>query len=295
MPNRACFRRFADEVRSGIERFLSQAFLSYPDSEVRSAAEYVALDAGHRWRAMVAVAAGCVFHEDAIQITLPGACGVELAHTASLVLDDLPSMDDAELRRGKACVHLQFPSWAADLLPVFLVNMAYRSMLDNPLAPNERRIKAALVLAETAAEMIDGQETDLTLAQHDGSGDPEERLLCCYRRKSGMLFSAAAKVGAILCGATESEAESLASSGLCLGMYYQLQDDVADVEGGVDELGKQPGMDRHKLTAPDLFGVGGAKRRATEYFEKALTLLEQYGSDASVFRHLLGQVTLVRT
>jgi geranylgeranyl pyrophosphate synthase len=79
-----------------------------------------------------AVAAGKIFRDDSLRLVLPAACGVELAHGASLVLDDPPSMDDAAIRRGKPCTHHAFPAWAADMTPVFLVTLAYRISLDIP-------------------------------------------------------------------------------------------------------------------------------------------------------------------
>jgi geranylgeranyl diphosphate synthase type II len=92
-------------VRGAVEGYLVSAFDMYPPTEVREAARYAALGGGHCWRAIVTVAAGRIFCDDALDVTLPGACGMELAHAASLVLDDLPSMDNAEVRRGKPCTH----------------------------------------------------------------------------------------------------------------------------------------------------------------------------------------------
>jgi len=89
------------DVRRAVEDFLTQLFAKAPDTDVARAAGYAALGGGHRWRALVAVAAGKIFRDDALQRVMPAACGVELAHAASLVLDDLPSMDDAAIRRGK--------------------------------------------------------------------------------------------------------------------------------------------------------------------------------------------------
>jgi geranylgeranyl pyrophosphate synthase len=90
------------ELRRAVEDFLTQLFAKAPDTDVARAAGYAVLGSGHRWRALVAVAAGKIFRDDSLRLVLPAACGVELAHGASLVLDDLPSMDDAAIRRGKA-------------------------------------------------------------------------------------------------------------------------------------------------------------------------------------------------
>jgi geranylgeranyl diphosphate synthase type II len=109
------------DVRRAVEDYLSQSFLTYPDTEVRRAAQYSILGSGHRWRPIIVTAAGRIFRPDALKIALPTVCAVEFAHAASLVLDDLPSMDDAEMRRGKPCTHHAFPQWAVDMAPVFLI------------------------------------------------------------------------------------------------------------------------------------------------------------------------------
>ena len=135
------------EVRRAVEDFLAEVFIQQPDTEVVRAARYAVLGGGRRWRALVAVAAGRIFHHDALQLVLPAASGVELAHAASLVLDDLPSMDDASVRRGKPCTHRVFPAWAADMVPVFLVTLAYEISLDNPRVYAPARIKLELSAA----------------------------------------------------------------------------------------------------------------------------------------------------
>src|SRR5260370_33398696 len=96
---------FKKRVRAAVEQRLEEACSAFSDDVVAHTARYAVLGAGHRWRAMVAIAAGEIFDLDALRIGLPGACGVELAHAASLILDDLPSMDNADIRRGKPCAH----------------------------------------------------------------------------------------------------------------------------------------------------------------------------------------------
>ncbi len=119
-------------MRRAVEAFLDATFNEPPTARSPAAARYAVGGPAHRWRAIVAVASGRIFRDDALALVLPSACGVELAHAASLVLDDQPSMDDAKVRRGKPCTHHAFPSWAVDMAPVFLVTLAYRISLDNP-------------------------------------------------------------------------------------------------------------------------------------------------------------------
>ena len=274
------------DVRRAVEDFLQEVFADVPATEVAKAARYAALGGGHRWRALVAVAAGTIFRDDALQLVLPAACGVELAHAASLVLDDLPSMDDACVRRGKPCTHRAFPGWAADMAPVFMVTLAYQISLDNPSVPASARVKAALELRRTGLSMIRGQVHDMR-QDLDGGTTEEDRLLRCYLLKSAALYGAATKMGGILTGATDNEAAKLEVAGTDLGFSYQFLDDVADVVAGVAEVGKERGMDAAKLTAVDLFGVDGARRKAREFQDRSLAQLEAFGAKADWLRTLV--------
>jgi geranylgeranyl pyrophosphate synthase len=274
------------EVRSAVEAFLDATFIKQPDGEVARAAHYAVGGPAHRWRAIVAVASGRIFRDDALALVLPSACGVELAHAASLVLDDQPSMDDAKVRRGKPCTHHAFPSWAVDMAPVFLVTLAYRISLDNPAVPAERRVKAALELSKAGLAMIQGQTHDL-LQNRSGNGDEASWLVECYRLKTSSLYGAAVMMGGILCGADDEEAARLLAAGVDLGLSCQFLDDVADVVAGVPEVGKESGMDAGKLTSIDLFGVEGARARSLEFQERGLEHLEPFGPEADWLRTLV--------
>lgn len=285
------FDGFKARVRREVEEALEAGFALTADTQVSRVARYAALGGGHRWRAIATVAAGRVFDEKAMRICMPGACGAELAHAASLLLDDLPSMDNATVRRGKPCAHLRFPRWAVDMAPAFLVNLGYRIALRNPLASPERRVAAALELARAAGEMFEGQEMDITAAARDGDA---AALLRCYRLKTGALYASSAKAGAILCGAGQEEADILYECGMKLGVYYQLLDDTADVLGGVERAGKPAGQDAAKATALALYGVDGAEARANEYAEQALASLECFGPEADMLRGLIRKASWVQ-
>jgi geranylgeranyl pyrophosphate synthase len=280
-------------VRASVETFLGDAFDQLPPSDVRDCARYVTLGGGHRWRAIVAIAAGTIFDDDALAIGLPGACGVELAHAASLILDDLPSMDDAAMRRGKPCAHLVFPRWAVDMAPVLMVTMAYDISLANPRSSAERRVKGALLLSEAGQRMIAGQAHDVL--QDYPLESPERLLIECYDMKSGALYAASAKAGAILCGASDDEAERVRVAGLNLGLSYQLMDDVADVSAGLADVGKTTGLDGDKWTAIDWLGVDGARREADRFRDKGIAALEGFGRSADWLRALVGQASWART
>jgi geranylgeranyl pyrophosphate synthase len=274
-------------VRDATVRFLESRFDACPASLVRDAARYAALGDGHRWRPIVAVAAGQIFDPDALSIGLPGACGAELAHAASLVLDDLPSMDDAKLRRGRTCTHLVFPRWATDMAPVFLINIAYEIGLANDRVSADRRVEAAIALGDAGMAMIAGQAIDVT---QPGDGSPE-RMMECYRLKSGELYGAAAKAGVILCGGSQQDAATLHRAGVLIGISMQFVDDIADVTGVADIVGKEGGKDAGKFTAVDWLGVEGAAARSSELRDEALSLLAPYGREADWFRHLVHRVS----
>jgi geranylgeranyl diphosphate synthase, type II len=278
------------QVRQAVEDHLVFAFDRYPATEVREAAQYAILGGGRRWRAIMAVAAGRIFRKDALEMVLPAACGTELAHAASLVLDDLPSMDDAQVRRGRPCTHRMFRSSAVDMTPVFLVTMAYQVSLDNPRVPAERRVRAALELSAAGMQMIAGQVKDME-QEHARSRDGQH-LLDCYRLKSGTLFAAAIKCGGLLCGANEQEVQSLYLAGLNFGLSFQLLDDIADVAAGASEIGKNRGMDFGKWTAVDWLGVEGAERKSVEFQSRSLAALKEFGSDAEWLRALICEVSL---
>jgi farnesyl diphosphate synthase len=274
------------EVRRAVDGFLDATFNQQPDSEVARAARYAVGGPAHRWRAIAAVAAGRIYRDGALTLVLRSACGVELAHAPSLVLDDLPSMDDAKVRRGRPCTHHAFPSWAADMAPVFLVTLAYRISLDNPAVLADRRVKAALELSKAGLAMIQGQSHDV-LQHRNGNGDEAAWLVECYRLKSSALYGASAMMGGILCGADDEEAARLYAAGVDLGLSYQFLDDVADVVAGVAEVGKESGMDEGKRTSVDLFGVEGARARSREFQTQALLHLEPFGSEADWLRTLV--------
>jgi geranylgeranyl pyrophosphate synthase len=277
------FEAFKTRVRQSVEQHLEEILSAQDDTEVCRTAKYGVLGGGHRWRAMVAIAAGIIFDRDAMKICLPLACGVEMAHGASLILDDLPSMDDADYRRGKPSAHLVFPAWAVHLAPMYLINTAYRAVLDHPLATPERRLAGAIEMSNAALLMIEGQEIDLS--QPPG-GDEQATMLKCYERKSGALYATAARVGATFCGADEADRRAVYDACMNLGLSYQYLDDVADVEAGLGEVGKLPGSDAGKRTAIHFFGVGDTKIQAQKYQDMALSHLERFGPEAEILRDL---------
>ena len=268
-------------MRLRLEQAL-EAALAGPETELLRSARYVALGGGHRWRGLLTLAAGVLFRPEAETVALPLAAALELLHAASLVLDDLPSMDNALTRRDRACVHLVFPAPVVDMLPAFLVNRAYGVAVENPAAAPEGRLGALRLLCAAGDELARGQELDLALARRPVN---EAELLECYALKSGALFGAALGGGAQLCGAGEAEAARLRLAGLKLGQAYQILDDLAD---GPEEDGEYPAAGRP--TAYSLFGRAGARERAQQLLREIAFQLDRFGPAAGRLRGVLDEI-----
>ena len=270
------------DVGRRIEQSIETAFAACPPTEVLRAARYATLGGGHRWRGRMALAAGAIFRADAEEIVLPLAAALEMLQAASLVLDDLPSMDNAATRRGRACVHIVFPDWVVDLLPAFLVNLAYQIVAGHAGVSADDRIRALLLLGETGTRLAQGQELDLALARKSVT---ETDLLECYALKSGALFAAALAGGARLCGAGDADVAALREMGVKLGQAYQMLDDVAD---GPEEDSAY--KDAGRVTAYSLFGPVAARARAQKLLEEAARTLDRFGPAAGSLRELLDQI-----
>ena len=266
-------------LRQRIDQRLEEVFSALPQTEVVHAARYVVQGAGHRWRGMMAVVAGLIFRPDAGECALPLAAALEMVHAASLVLDDLPSMDHSSMRRGKPCVHVVYPPWVVDLLPAFLVNLAYQTVAGHDGVSEGCRLRTLLLLADMATCLAYGQELDLKLVHSSVS---EAELMECHALKSGSLFVASLAGGGILCGAGPEDAKVLREAGLKLGQAYQILDDISD---GEEEEGK--------CTALSLLGPEEARARGKRLRREAMDLLGHFGPKADRLNRLLDEM-LVR-
>ncbi len=290
MNKQETFEEFKNRVQAEIENYLNKVFSRYPSTEVARIAHYVTMNGGHRWRPMVAIAAGKIFDEEAETLVMPAACGIEIGHSATMLMDDMPSMDNAQFRRGKPCAHLVFPKWAVDMAAAYLVNMGYEVGLNNPLVSAQRRVAAALEFGRTALDLNQGQEKDVTQpTEHE----EWENVLQCYRLKTGSFYASSAKIGGILCGAEHDELEALGRCGMKIGLSVQCFDDVADVVSGVEEVGKHPGRDISKQTCVNFFGVEGSKDLGQKFVEEALAELEQFNSRADLLRVLIRRIAWI--
>ncbi|MEZ5292423.1 MAG: polyprenyl synthetase family protein [Vicinamibacterales bacterium] len=221
---------------------------------------------------------------------LPAACAVEFVHTQSLVHDDLPAMDDDVLRRGQPTVHVRYGEGLAILVGDGLLAEAFGLLAREPggdaapdLVVRKLRVIAALGEAVGAAGMVGGQAIDLALTGH-GRGPAAAALDLCalkdmHARKTGGLIRAAALAGAIMGGASAAQEAGIARFADRVGLAFQIVDDVLDVEGCSERLGKTAGKDARagKVTFAALLGCARARAMAHDAVSEALDALEAAG------------------
>lgn len=226
-------------------------------ARLTGAARYALLAPGKRLRPLVAMAAAEHWGGDPLQ-ALDAGCAIEMVHAASLILDDLPSMDDARLRRGRETAHRVYGEDVAVLAAVALLARAFAVVGGaEAIAPPGRLHLVSRLAAATGFEgLTAGQTRDL-----HGTDADEASLRALNHQKTGVLFELAAEAGALAAGGRNGEAERARRFGEHLGAAFQLRDDLLDVEGEVAAVGKDVRQDGGKPTVAALLGVTGARAR----------------------------------
>ena len=246
---------------------------------------------GKRVRGLLTLAVGEIGGVSAEKL-LPAAGAIEMVHASSLILDDLPAMDDALLRRGKPALHREFGEDLAILAAVALLNHAYGLLAEVHAALGPRRWPARQVLHRLVDAVgwngtIGGEAVDL---HSDGASLDFDTLEFIHSRKTGALFVAAAAIGGMLGNmqpATLGRVETFAKN---LGLAFQITDDVLDVTSTPEVLGKDAGKDQSRLTFVKLAGVDGARRLSEELVETALAAIAPLGASAEPLRQLANVV-----
>lgn len=254
---------------------------------------YSLLAGGKRVRPVLLLAACDMLGGDVAQALVPAAA-LEMIHTYSLIHDDLPGMDDDDYRRGRLTNHKVYGVGHAILAGDALLNYAYECMLDNAMAYPENlsgHVRAASAIASRAGVggMIAGQSLDL-LSEHM---EPDaQRLMYIHTHKTADLLTAPLLSAAHICNADEEAIEALSRFGFNVGIAFQIDDDLLDVQGDAKEMGKQTGMDvqRGKMTWPSLVGVEGAKERSAKAWDEAIGALERFGERAWFLREFANQL-----
>ena len=284
--------RWIDPRRRLVEAGLAAALASLGAPEpLAEAVRYAALSPGKRLRPVLVLAAAEAVadpktqREDLYGAALPLACAGEMIHAYSLVHDDLPAMDDDDLRRGRPTTHVAFDEATAILAGDALLTEAFRLAAGAPGLPRQRRGDAVCVLAECAgaAGMVGGQMLDLVAEGRFRTrlGAPAVDLPKLERLaswKTGALISAAAGLGGIAGGAGDATVRALREYGRKVGLAFQIVDDLLDEESSSDVLGKATGKDaaRGKVTFPQLLGAKAARKRAEELRGEAVAIVRRF-------------------
>jgi geranylgeranyl pyrophosphate synthase len=285
------------EARAYLERARTLVDARLDGLVPAATAEPVAVHAAMRWslfaggkrlRPALVLATGEAFGAP-VGLLVDTACAFELVHTYSLVHDDLPSMDDDELRRGRPTCHVKFGEATAILAGDAMQALAFQTIAeDDALDPGVRvRLVAELARAAgTPAGMIAGQSHDLSAESRDDVTAAELDLI--HRHKTGALIVAAASAGALVAGAGASELRSVGDYAAALGLLFQITDDLLDVTATAEALGKTPGKDARaqKATYPALHGLEGATERARVVYTQTLDALAQIGRPTPLLRSI---------
>ena len=272
------------DLRARIEQMLAEATPGEPAPQRLGAAmRYSLLASAKRVRGLLTVLC-TVYCGGAIDQALPAACALEMVHTASLILDDLPAMDDAKLRRGQHACHRAHGEATAMLAAIALMNRAYAIVAGTPGIGSEQRARIVGVLAHAIGTdgLTGGQEADLHGA---GLADAAE-VEWIHARKTGALFAAATEISAIIAGA-EQQRETLREFGMQLGLAFQAYDDLLDSRAASAAIGKDTGADARKVTLVSLLGFASALQRAEAQMAAALESCPGLRGDETALGHYL--------
>ena len=280
-------------VDAELDRILPPAE-AYPTS-IHKAMRYSVFAGGKRLRPTLCLEAGRLFGGNE-KILLRVGSALELIHTYSLIHDDLPALDNDDLRRGKSTSHVVFGEATAILAGDALLTLAFEAIAGASDEVEDHALQVILELAHaigTVRGMVGGQVADLETT--DSTSDPA-RLEYIHSAKTGAFIRAALRSGAILTHANQDDLARVTAYGEKIGLAFQIADDLLDVLGSQSELGKTIGKDQqqHKATYPALHGIEASKRIASRLVEEACDSLETYGARAQILQGI-AQYLIVRS
>ncbi|MBE7091579.1 MAG: polyprenyl synthetase family protein [Clostridiales bacterium] len=268
-------------VEEKMQEYLSKK--NIPE-ELQKAMAYSVFAGGKRLRPALVLAACELFCDD-LSKALPFACAIEFIHTYSLIHDDLPSMDNDDFRRGRLTSHKVFGEDKAILAGDGLLSYAFDIMLDNLKTSNEINAAKYISTAAGVNGMVAGQWIDVS---SNGKNINEETMHYIHMNKTAALIIGAIKAGASCGGASNEDILTLENYGQEIGYTFQIIDDILDVVGNDEDLGKLTGSDaaNNKTTYVTLFGIEGAQNKAKEHTENALNIMNKYGEKGQFFNEL---------
>jgi farnesyl diphosphate synthase len=290
MSTEAAFARWSARVEAKLEQSLPLATQS--PERLHAAMRHAVLGGGKRMRPLLVYAAGALFDADEARLDAPAAA-VELIHAYSLVHDDLPAMDDDDLRRGQPTVHIAFDEATAILAGDALQTSAFE-LLAHADADAALRLQWLQVLSRATgvAGMCGGQALDIDAT---GALQSLAALQRMHALKTGALIRAAVRMGAAAGGADHDALQRLDDFAAALGLAFQVRDDILDIEASSEQLGKTAGKDvaQAKSTYPALLGMQGATAKLEELARSMHTALAAFGARGDALR-TLGELAIHR-
>jgi geranylgeranyl diphosphate synthase type II len=216
------------------------------------------------------------------------ACALEMIHTYSLIHDDLPAMDDDDLRRGRPTCHVKFDEATAILAGDALQALAFQTIAEDATLPDALRVRLVAEIAQAAGTpkgMVAGQALDLEGESREITRDG---LAGIHHRKTGALIRAAARSGAMIAGANDAEIEAITDYAVNLGLLFQITDDLLDVTATAEDLGKTPGKDARarKATYPALYGMEASHAQLEVVYRATETALERISASTDLLRSI---------
>lgn len=277
-----------------MDEIIGEYFRGLPDNTLNKAMAYSMNLGGKRLRPALVLLSTKIFGGK-IEDTISMALAMEMVHTYSLIHDDLPAMDNDDLRRGKPTNHKVFGEANAILAGDALLNEAFTILLSEYAVKGRKGAEAALLISQAAGRegMILGQVYDL---ENESRKASLEELIACHNRKTGELISASLTAPAVYLEATREEVETMREFGIQLGLAFQIQDDILDKTSTSEVLGKSTGKDEQsgKSTYVELFGIEKSKEMAAEVTRTCLELLTSINRDTSELAELT-RILLERT
>jgi geranylgeranyl diphosphate synthase type II len=262
-----------------------------PSAETRPLRLYEAIRwsifaGGKRFRPALVLAVGETFGADQIKL-LRSAAAIEMVHTYSLIHDDLPAMDNDDLRRGRATCHIKFDEATAILAGDILQNLAFQAIAGDKNLTEKVRVKLIYELADSAAKMVDGQQLDL---DSEGKTISLEELEEIHQNKTGAMISVAARSGALIAEASETQLNAVTNYASKLGLLFQITDDLLDVTQTTEVLGKTAGKDltAEKATYPGLYGLEETQKLAEKVHAEAISELNNIQNPTEILREIAG-------
>jgi farnesyl diphosphate synthase len=279
------FKTILLETTQAVEHALTETMLSHAHGPMADPMRHAVLNGGKRLRAFLVVQSAAIFDVPK-ETALQAAAAIECLHAYSLVHDDLPCMDDDDLRRGQPTVHVKWDDATAVLAGDALQTLAFELLATLPETTPDRALELirGLARASGGAGMVLGQAQDIA-AETASTPLTLDEIIALQENKTGALIEWSAIAGAILGG---QNAMPLHEYSRAIGLAFQIQDDILDVEGDAKLAGKrlQKDADAGKATFVSLLGMEGAKSRATTLVDEAVKALETYGDRAEPLRQV---------